>query len=98
MKKVGANDPCPCGSGKKFKRCHRDKRQIQHPASGNQFEYPRGLPGIPQYMVAINRFKDPNDPRNQGGPQGLPGIYRAVMTLAKPGIPLVRENHHLPFE
>jgi preprotein translocase subunit SecA len=21
-KKVGANDPCPCGSGKKFKHCH----------------------------------------------------------------------------
>jgi preprotein translocase subunit SecA len=22
MHKVGRNDPCPCGSGKKFKRCH----------------------------------------------------------------------------
>jgi preprotein translocase subunit SecA len=22
QKKVGRNDPCPCGSGKKFKRCH----------------------------------------------------------------------------
>lgn len=22
LKKVGRNDPCPCGSGKKFKRCH----------------------------------------------------------------------------
>jgi Tfp pilus assembly protein PilF len=21
-KKVGRNDPCPCGSGKKFKKCH----------------------------------------------------------------------------
>jgi len=20
--KVGRNDPCPCGSGRKFKRCH----------------------------------------------------------------------------
>jgi uncharacterized protein YecA (UPF0149 family) len=20
--KVGRNDPCPCGSGKKFKKCH----------------------------------------------------------------------------
>ncbi len=24
-KKPGANDPCPCGSGKKFKKCCRDK-------------------------------------------------------------------------
>lgn len=23
--KVGANDPCPCGSGKKFKKCCRGK-------------------------------------------------------------------------
>ncbi|MCR5097910.1 MAG: SEC-C domain-containing protein [Lachnospiraceae bacterium] len=24
-KKIGANDPCPCGSGEKFKRCCRGK-------------------------------------------------------------------------
>jgi preprotein translocase subunit SecA len=22
VEKVGRNDPCPCGSGKKYKRCH----------------------------------------------------------------------------
>ena len=22
MPKVGRNEPCPCGSGKKYKRCH----------------------------------------------------------------------------
>jgi preprotein translocase subunit SecA len=22
MPKVGRNDPCPCGSGKKYKKCH----------------------------------------------------------------------------
>ena len=21
-KKIGRNDPCPCGSGKKYKHCH----------------------------------------------------------------------------
>ena len=25
MKKIGRNDPCPCGSGKKFKNCHLGK-------------------------------------------------------------------------
>jgi hypothetical protein len=25
MKKIGRNDPCPCGSGKKFKKCHEGK-------------------------------------------------------------------------
>jgi SEC-C motif len=25
MKKIGRNDPCPCGSGKKYKKCHMGK-------------------------------------------------------------------------
>jgi len=25
MKKIGRNDPCPCGSGKKFKKCHQGR-------------------------------------------------------------------------
>ncbi|MDN6112542.1 MAG: SEC-C domain-containing protein, partial [Tetragenococcus halophilus] len=25
VKKVGRNDPCPCGSGKKYKNCHGKK-------------------------------------------------------------------------
>ena len=25
--KVGRNEPCPCGSGKKFKLCHGDPRK-----------------------------------------------------------------------
>jgi preprotein translocase subunit SecA len=24
--RVGRNEPCPCGSGRKFKRCHGDPR------------------------------------------------------------------------
>ncbi|MDX8401568.1 MAG: SEC-C metal-binding domain-containing protein, partial [Mariprofundaceae bacterium] len=24
--KVGRNDPCPCGSGKKYKQCHGRRR------------------------------------------------------------------------
>jgi uncharacterized protein YecA (UPF0149 family) len=26
--KVGRNDPCPCGSGLKYKRCHGAQRRI----------------------------------------------------------------------
>lgn len=25
-RRVGRNDPCPCGSGKKFKKCHAKVR------------------------------------------------------------------------
>ena len=28
MSKVGRNDPCPCGSGKKYKKCHGDKAMV----------------------------------------------------------------------
>jgi uncharacterized protein YecA (UPF0149 family) len=27
IKKPGRNDPCPCGSGKKFKNCHLKKEK-----------------------------------------------------------------------
>ena len=30
-KKVGRNDPCPCGSGKKFKACHMRKQSASDP-------------------------------------------------------------------
>jgi hypothetical protein len=30
MSKVGRNDPCPCGSGKKYKRCCIDKQKKDH--------------------------------------------------------------------
>ena len=30
-KKVGRNDPCPCGSGKKFKACHMRKQTTGDP-------------------------------------------------------------------
>ena len=29
MKKVGRNDPCPCGSGKKYKNCHENVKGIK---------------------------------------------------------------------
>ena len=33
MSKVGRNDPCPCGSGKKYKNCHQ---RIEHQDSKNK--------------------------------------------------------------
>ena len=33
--KIGRNDPCPCGSGKKFKKCHLD-RERQRPLTGEE--------------------------------------------------------------
>jgi len=33
-KKVGRNDPCPCGSGRKYKKCCLPKEEAQHPPEG----------------------------------------------------------------
>ncbi|HXI01671.1 MAG TPA: preprotein translocase subunit SecA [Candidatus Saccharimonadales bacterium] len=33
--KVGRNDPCPCGSGKKYKRCHGDPKSAAAAAPGH---------------------------------------------------------------
>ncbi len=41
MQKTGRNDPCPCGSGKKFKKCH----------FGREDEiFSDGLAGFPEEM------------------------------------------------
>ena len=43
MSKIGRNDPCPCGSGKKYKKCHINqeipmkKPTYYHPVSGMFF-------------------------------------------------------------
>lgn len=34
LHKVGRNDPCPCGSGKKFKKCCLDSQRLDEPSSG----------------------------------------------------------------
>lgn len=38
MKKVGRNDPCPCGSGKKFKKCHGASNVIELTPAPYNFE------------------------------------------------------------
>ena len=47
MKKVGRNDPCPCGSGKKYKKCCLSKgRQVQY----TQQERDSALAGLYLYI------------------------------------------------
>ena len=44
---IGRNDPCPCGSGRKFKRCCLDKRR-QMP-----FEY-KVLAGLGAVILLVS--------------------------------------------
>lgn len=36
--KIGRNDPCPCGSGKKYKRCCYDRNDYIPSEVPSQFE------------------------------------------------------------
>jgi hypothetical protein len=55
---------------------------------------PMGLPGQHQHAIVVNQFRDPNDTRNIGGPQGLPGKYAVTFVLARPGFSLLPEGQH----
>ncbi len=62
MNKIGRNTPCPCGSGKKYKRCCEKKestmRQRELPAG--RFRYEPGSYGSPKlgYMPSILCYKE----------------------------------------
>lgn len=50
MNKIGRNDLCPCGSGKKFKKCHlgREENLVQEGMSEFTLEMSRKITALPQ--------------------------------------------------
>ena len=62
MSKIGRNNPCPCGSGKKYKRCCEKKeskvKRSELPA--DRFRYEPGSYGGPErgYMPSILGYKE----------------------------------------
>ena len=55
--KIGRNDPCPCGSGKKFKRCCINQRVL-----GHEMESPVEPP-----IILINEIGDYGNPEVDDG-------------------------------
>ncbi len=45
------------------------------------------------YISLVSKFVDPADPRNIGGPTGLPGRYQVTLALARPGFPPAPEGN-----
>src|SRR5438477_932163 len=102
MTKVGRNEPCPCGSGKKFKKCHGAPTQKvveKHERAAGHDGYPQlegtwGLPGIGMFMtIAKANTKNPDDPMNAASPSGSPGKYKIIFLLSRPGYNPLDENH-----
>jgi hypothetical protein len=105
-KKTGRNDPCPCGSGKKFKRCHgssegqEDTKLVSQQPPAKPAPSPvmkmalsqLGLPGSTMHLVAVGRSSlNPDAPCNAAQPAGAPGQYRVTLVLSRPGFPVEPE-------
>jgi hypothetical protein len=59
MEKVGRNDPCPCGSGKKFKKCCESKAAAQKTITSAQV-----LQGTSKMASLFQRNVKPLTPQN----------------------------------
>ncbi len=99
MIKVGRNDPCPCGSGIKYKRCHGSVIKSSAEIDGNvplETSQERvslvGFPGTYQSLHQLYRFKG-DDPRNSLPLGGSPGQYEVTFILHRPGYNLQPEGH-----
>lgn len=61
MTKVGRNSPCPCGSGKKYKRCceAKEAEMSERPLPPGRFRYEHGSYGGPGgYMPSILCYQE----------------------------------------
>ncbi|MDA8390027.1 MAG: SEC-C metal-binding domain-containing protein [Gammaproteobacteria bacterium] len=58
MTKIGRNDPCPCGSGKKYKHCCREQAQtrtrVPSPVQGRRT--PRSTPPTEHTLWKTPRY------------------------------------------
>jgi len=99
--KVGRNDPCPCGSGKKFKKCHEGVGFVEKPIHVQDAKKPitaatiprdkLGLPGA-AYQCWVRMLRRGED-RNSQFVQ-LQDNYRVVFTLDRN----VADIQNLSFE
>lgn len=69
MKKIGRNDPCHCGSGTKYKRCH-GQTSVPTPQQSS----PEG----PYHAASVNKAGLSNPVVNLGY-MGLPGFAQAIV-------------------
>ena len=81
--KPGANDPCWCGSGQKYKRCHREADTAAGRTGGPPFRPGAVRPGV----VSPRRAVPPEIPRPNyavtGRPRPSPRVQDAEVRLAR---------------
>ncbi|MCK6570088.1 SEC-C domain-containing protein [Myxococcota bacterium] len=82
MATVGRNDPCPCGSGKKYKKCHQE----QDEARGREL---RTLSGIDEWLrFHTRRLHEHLAPHAEGASPVLAAAETFFGEGERPGHPL----------
>ena len=85
-KKIGRNDPCPCGSGKKYKKCCIDKPASQRPTFDEYSIRERNLILVRAVtdILGLNRGKTWEDARRELSDEHVKKIYQVVGGLWSP--------------
>jgi hypothetical protein len=93
--KVGRNDPCPCGSGKKYKKCHGSpSTPAQDPRTPVTSAKPWGVPGEEHKLWVVPRFKGQPPVSAMDDLAGQPGKYKVQLLFSRPGYPITAEREH----
>ncbi len=88
FKNAGRNDPCPCGSGKKFKKCHAESTPWQGntPAVAEAAEGQEGAEAAPQFdpskmdLTWLAEFSSAIQRLPKGQLQQLQGLMQKAMS------------------
>ena len=94
MKKIGRNDPCPCGSGRKFKNCHLGREDELNPEGMGEFslEMSARITGLPP--VWYGRSREMTDGLDIRGLTGVAAGIRFIdLDVYRDLDPLDRKAH-----
>ncbi|GAB3598007.1 DUF5926 family protein [Angustibacter peucedani] len=88
---VGQREPCPCGSGKKYKACHGRARVVAEATTGRPFE---GLPGeadwvalrevVPAATATVRLAPSAQRPASGAGDDADPGVTEITVATVLP--------------
>lgn len=97
MLKVGRNEPCPCNSGKKFKKCHgllsSEVPSVIQTLTSLQETADIKLPILPGMSLNLIMQAGYKDRRSLKNVSNLPGNYKVIFTLSRPGFSPVDDRH-----
>lgn len=85
MSKIGRNDPCPCGSGKKYKKCCLPKEQQRSVAGRRKDDTDDFFEDLPAEPAALRDENEAMGANTQSEPEleNEPVVYRTIRGYPK---------------